>query len=370
MSGLEDRIRDLIKHSEEEKRLGDKRAEQFYNMIDALETGEVNTASNVGVGGVGLYNAKVGVDLQFRNINAASARISVALDAGNKEVDIDVVQAQIDHGSIGGLAGDDHSQYYNAARHTKAVHDALGINADLVDGEHASAIVTNARVKAHFPDTIANILSNHTKAVHDSLGINSGLVDGFHASQTRNSANTCAVRDGSGYLQLGWINTTSGVASATLTRVYCSQDAYIRYMTPADFCAQMRDADYVHRIVFNTSLTNLAGSMTEATTWQDLDLTAYTSANAKGVIVCLRYSRLLGNNTHVSASVLFRKNGTTVLQHAKVEDTWDNRSGANQTFYSSDQIWIPCDTGQIIEWKVGPNTSTLINEFYVVGYWE
>lgn len=54
---------------------------------------------------------------------------------------------------------------------TKARIDALAINADQVDGEEANAITTNARVKAHFPDTIANILSNHTKAVHDALGI-------------------------------------------------------------------------------------------------------------------------------------------------------------------------------------------------------
>jgi len=63
--------------------------------------GEANTASNVGVGGVGLYNAKVGVDLQFRNINAASARLSVALDAPNNEVDLDVVEAQINHDNLG-----------------------------------------------------------------------------------------------------------------------------------------------------------------------------------------------------------------------------------------------------------------------------
>ena len=54
---------------------------------------------------------------------------------------------------------------------TKARIDALNINADQLDGEEAAAIVTNARVKAHFPDTIANILSNHSKAIHDALGI-------------------------------------------------------------------------------------------------------------------------------------------------------------------------------------------------------
>ena len=59
--------------------------------------GQANTASNQGVGGVGLYDAKVGVDLQFRNINAGSSKISVSLDAGNKEVDIDLGTVNLDH---------------------------------------------------------------------------------------------------------------------------------------------------------------------------------------------------------------------------------------------------------------------------------
>jgi len=57
--------------------------------------GETNTASNQGVGGVGLYNSKVGVDLQFRNINAGSSKVTVTLDAPNKEVDIDVSTAAL-----------------------------------------------------------------------------------------------------------------------------------------------------------------------------------------------------------------------------------------------------------------------------------
>lgn len=59
-------------------------------------SGEVNTASNVGAGGQGLFDAKVGVDLQFRNINAASSKITVALDNPNKEIDIDVDPSAID----------------------------------------------------------------------------------------------------------------------------------------------------------------------------------------------------------------------------------------------------------------------------------
>lgn len=43
-----------------------------------------------------------------------------------------------DHGELEGLADDDHAQYYNAARHTKAVHDALLIDAGTLEGYHAA----------------------------------------------------------------------------------------------------------------------------------------------------------------------------------------------------------------------------------------
>lgn len=61
-------------------------------------SGETNTASNQGAGGVGLYDSKSGVDLQFRTINAASNKVTVSLDSGNKEVDIDVSEANFDAG--------------------------------------------------------------------------------------------------------------------------------------------------------------------------------------------------------------------------------------------------------------------------------
>ena len=55
--------------------------------------GETNTASNVNVGGVGVFKQKTGVDLEFRGVNAGSNKVSVALDAGNNEIDVDINEA-------------------------------------------------------------------------------------------------------------------------------------------------------------------------------------------------------------------------------------------------------------------------------------
>ena len=54
--------------------------------------GEANTASNEGVGGVGLFKQKSGVNLQFKSINAASGKVTITDDTGNNEVDIDLGQ--------------------------------------------------------------------------------------------------------------------------------------------------------------------------------------------------------------------------------------------------------------------------------------
>ena len=52
--------------------------------------GEANTASNVGTGGVGVFKQKIAADLEFKKVNAGSAKITVSDDVGNDEVDVDL----------------------------------------------------------------------------------------------------------------------------------------------------------------------------------------------------------------------------------------------------------------------------------------
>ena len=63
----------------------------------------VTGGANVGVGGVGVFDALAGTTMNFRNINdAGSGRITVALDGVNDEVDLDVDEASLNLASIGG----------------------------------------------------------------------------------------------------------------------------------------------------------------------------------------------------------------------------------------------------------------------------
>lgn len=65
------------------------------NAISGGGTGTIQGATNVGTGGIGLFSAVNGVNLEFKNINAKSNKILVTNDNTNKEVDIDLDETKI-----------------------------------------------------------------------------------------------------------------------------------------------------------------------------------------------------------------------------------------------------------------------------------
>ena len=89
--------------------------------------------------------------------------------------------------------------------------------------------------------TLTNLGSGTlTVTVNDS-----DLLDGLDLHTGRNNeANKVVRTDANGYIQAGWINTPSGTAG-TIDRIYCSQDQYIRYLSPASFRSQVTDGVYI-----------------------------------------------------------------------------------------------------------------------------
>ena len=90
--------------------------------------GEANTASNVNVGGVGVFKQKAGVDLEFRGVNAGSNKISVALDAGNNEIDVDINENNLSIGNMGGVLASDaaHGTRGGGTQHAVATTSVAG----------------------------------------------------------------------------------------------------------------------------------------------------------------------------------------------------------------------------------------------------
>lgn len=79
--------------------------------------GEANTASNVGTGGVGVFKQKTGTDLEFKKINAGSAKITITDDTGNNEVDVDfgsVAVSDLSDVDTTGVSDNDFLQFNSA----------------------------------------------------------------------------------------------------------------------------------------------------------------------------------------------------------------------------------------------------------------
>lgn len=68
---------------------------EWITVAAATGSGEANTASNVGTGGVGIYKQKVAENLELKSLRAASNKVSVVNNTSNDTVDIDVNTANL-----------------------------------------------------------------------------------------------------------------------------------------------------------------------------------------------------------------------------------------------------------------------------------
>jgi len=83
---------------------------------------------------------------------------------------------------------------------------------------------------------VVTALGNITAPSFNGLAINT--------TGTNNLANQIVRTDVNGYVNFGWINSISGATTSTITRITASNDAYLRYVTPATFRTQITDPYY------------------------------------------------------------------------------------------------------------------------------
>ena len=153
-----------------------KSTEDGLEYVSGVGSGEANTASNVGAGGVGLFKQKVAEDLQFKNINAGSGRVAVTDDTANSEVDIDVVEANLVHDNLSGAGTNTHAQIDSHIGSTANPHSVTAAQAGAAPASHVSDTsnphsVTKAQVGlSNVSNTKNNTAATAAPTVNDDSG--------------------------------------------------------------------------------------------------------------------------------------------------------------------------------------------------------
>lgn len=132
---------------------------------------------------------------------------------------------------------------------------------------------------------------------------NADTVDGLHVHGGKNNeANKIVRTDGNGFIQAGWINTTSGdMGTTAINKIYCSNDSYIRYKTPANFFETLSNDGNQISITIGSQNRKLTVNYASFTKTLDKVFLPSSTSNAANTAWC-KFARITFNNSAWSAA--------------------------------------------------------------------
>jgi len=134
-------------------------------------------------------------------------------------------------------------KFLNSINVTGSVSSSAGLTLSGLSAQNseATALVVNGSNVVGTRELGSNAFTSTSYLAATGTAANSTLAGGLAVGTGRNnSANQIVRTQGNGYTEFGWINTTSGNTTATITDVYINtNDGYIRKATKSEFQSQM-----------------------------------------------------------------------------------------------------------------------------------
>jgi len=141
---------------------------------------------------------------------------------------------------------------------TVTIEDGTGIQSELTSTSSGGTItITNTS-----PNVVQTTITGNAGTA--TLAANSTLAGGLAIGTGRNNtANQIVRTNSSGYAEIGWINTTSGNTTGTITDIYVNtNDGYIRKATKSHLLSQLGIASGATNVTNNNQIDNGAGYTT------------------------------------------------------------------------------------------------------------
>jgi hypothetical protein len=181
-----------------------------------------------------------------------------------------------------------------------------------------------------------------------SGGFSAGAISGttfnglaINTTGTNNVANQIVRTQVNGYVNFGWINSISGNHTGTITRITASGDAYLRYVTPAQFRVGVTDGYYAP--------TGTVSGVTSVATGNGLTGGTITSTGTlsmsgsySGTLTATTFSGPLSGNASTSTTFnTGRTNYYNVTNNAVIGQMMWKNYGNNHTIFDASQSTSP-----------------------------